>query len=399
MLKKLRLICQGVLLALVLVFAYLHTIDNIYPSSHALCPFGGLASLYSLVTTGTFVHRTHASSLFLLLAVVLTALLAGRVFCAWLCPLGTLGEWVHKLGRRIGIKRPFVPPAPVDRALRYTKYLILALLLYFTWSLGHLFYREACPWAAFMTIFEPEELVEDVLIGGGILLAVLGASVYIERFFCRYLCPMGAALAIFNRFSLIKPLRDVECRGCQACDRVCPSGVQVSRATRVHDGDCIRCYACLDTCPEKGSLTLNLKRLKPALAGFLAVLVFAGTVLVSAQAGYWEKGRTLSRVSGQGEGVGQGTGTGMGQGIDQSIEGSDIPAALLEELQSIRATTTLQEISDAFPIPLEELYSLLEIAENFPPESTVRDIGEAAGVTRGQLLRLLAEYLNSSQER
>ncbi len=373
MLKKVRLVSQGIVLALVMLFAYLHTLDNIYPSSHALCPFGGLASLYSVVTTGAFIHRTHASSLVLLLAVILTALLAGRIFCAWLCPLGTLGEWVHKLARKAGLKKSFLPPANLDRILRYVKYLVLAFILYFAWTLGHLFYKGACPWAAFMTIFEPAELVEDVLAGGVILLLVLGASLFVERFFCRYLCPLGAALSIFNRFSLIKPSRERECRSCQLCDKVCPSGIHISEATKINHGDCIRCYACVDKCPDKGSLSLNIKPLKPALAGFLAVLVFAGTIAVSAQAGYWEKGRKVSRDSGQGTGI----------------------LNLSEELQAVKGSTKLRDISEAFQIPLNDLYRLFDIPENLSPESTITDISEVTGISRRHLLELLESALGS----
>lgn len=83
---------QGLFVLTAIILAFLHTLDNIYPSAHGLCPFGGLVSLYSIVTTGSFIYRTQGSSLVLLIAVIFTALLLGRVFCGWFCPLGTIGE-------------------------------------------------------------------------------------------------------------------------------------------------------------------------------------------------------------------------------------------------------------------------------------------------------------------
>jgi len=65
-----RSLWQGIILLAFLVFGFLHAYDNMYPSAHVLFPFGGLVSIYSVITEGTIVHRTHGSSLFLKVVVV-----------------------------------------------------------------------------------------------------------------------------------------------------------------------------------------------------------------------------------------------------------------------------------------------------------------------------------------
>ncbi|PLX31221.1 MAG: ferredoxin, partial [Clostridiales bacterium] len=70
-------------------------------SLHALCPFGGVVTIYQKIATGLFVQKIHESSLVLLYAVIVLSVFFGPVFCGWVCPLGTLQEWIGKLGKRI----------------------------------------------------------------------------------------------------------------------------------------------------------------------------------------------------------------------------------------------------------------------------------------------------------
>lgn len=374
MFKKImnRSFWQGIVLAVMLVFAFLHTLDNIYPSAHALCPFGGLASLYSVITTGTFVHRVHASSIFLLLAVLLSAVLLGRVFCGWFCPLGTIGEWVYRAGRKLGIKKNIEITGTTAMLLKYLKYVVLGLIIYFAWTLGDLFYKGWCPWSAFMTLFEPGELIEDVLMGGIILGVIIGFSVFVERFWCRFLCPMGAAISIFNRFSLLKPVKAENCSNCKVCEKVCPVGIKLTEMKKINDSECIRCYKCLDDCPDNSVLTFNWKPLKTYQAGFLALLLFGGTIFITAQLGYWEKGRTfLDSSMGQ---IG-------GHGIDR----------LDENLAGIRGASSLQDIASVSGLSLETIYDIWNLPADYPQDSTLAQVMELTGLSRARLLEKLMD--------
>jgi polyferredoxin len=377
---------QGLFLLTAIILAFLHTLDNIYPSAHGLCPFGGLVSLYSIVTTGTFIHRTHGSSLILLIAVIFTALLLGRVFCGWFCPLGTIGEWVYKIGRKLGLKKKIEFTGFTAALLKYLKFVVLAVLLYFTWTIGELFYKAWCPWSAFMTIFEPDELLTDLLFGAIFLLIIVGASLFIERFFCRYLCPLGASLAIFNRFSLIKPAKANSCKDCRQCEKVCPIGVEIRAGKKINDMECIRCYKCIDECREPGLLTFNFKSLQIYQAGLLAFLVFGLTIFTGQQLGYWEKGRTLT----QGAGMGIEQNPDASESFDNYISGENrglekLPA----ELADLSGQTTINDLSAITGLTPEAIIILWGLHDDYPADTNLRQVMTDTGLARTKLLEML----------
>ena len=94
-------------------------------SLHAVCPFGGVVSIYQYVTAGTYVHQIHESAFILMYIVFALALLVGPAFCGWVCPLGSFQEWIGKPGRKIFKKRfnKFVTPK-LDSYLRYLRYAV-----------------------------------------------------------------------------------------------------------------------------------------------------------------------------------------------------------------------------------------------------------------------------------
>ncbi len=223
-------------------------------SLHALCPFGGVVSLYQFFTVGTFVQKIHASSFILMMIVFSLAIFFGPVFCGWVCPLGTIQEWVSNLGRKLfKRKHNHFIPYRVDRVLRYLRYGVLAWVLYMTAISGKLIFGVVDPYFALFNFWTSE-----VAIGGVIVLSItLLSSLLIERPWCKYACPYGALLGLTNLFRVFKIRRnESECRDCKICTRDCPMNIPVHAVRVVRDPQCISCLECTSEgiCPQPATV-------------------------------------------------------------------------------------------------------------------------------------------------
>ena len=227
-------------------------------SLHSLCPFGGVVSIYQYLDTGTMVRKTHESALVLMWIGFGLALIMGPVFCGWVCPLGSVQEWFAKLGKKI-IKRRFNTfiPYKIDRYLRYLRYLVLAIVIYLTASSATLVFADYDPYYALFHLWTGE-----VAISGAVILGfVLFLSLFLERPFCKYACPYGALLGVFNLFRIFKIKRNPDtCIDCGACDKACPMNIPVSKSGVIRDHQCISCMKCTSeqSCPVDSTVELML---------------------------------------------------------------------------------------------------------------------------------------------
>jgi polyferredoxin len=216
-----------------------------------ICPVGGVTALYILITTGTVVS-------FVTIAVVLLSLFFGSAFCGWVCPLGAFQDLVSKLTGRFHIKEyNACIPDGIDKRLRLIRYGMLILALFFSmFRITHQI-REYCIYSSitgFRTGF--------AAAGGLIILALITAvtSVFIQRPWCKYLCPYGALLGMTNRFSFFNIRRKPSnCIGCRQCDNKCPMNIRVSGKSIIKDPQCIWCLRCISesTCPVTDTITLG----------------------------------------------------------------------------------------------------------------------------------------------
>lgn len=224
-------------------------------SFEAFCPFGGMESLWGLFKYGRFSCALGPLNLSLMLAVLALALLSKKSFCGWVCPIGFLGELGARLGGRIIPGRPKITRS-LNGWLKLTRYLVLALALYFTYKTGELILRGYDPFYIIFSGFGHGTL-------GFISFAVMGVliigALLIPMFFCRYLCPLGATLDPFGRLGLIKIVRDAaSCTKCGLCAQACPHDIVINEMKAVRHRDCTNCLECLDACPEEDCLKLRI---------------------------------------------------------------------------------------------------------------------------------------------
>lgn len=219
----------------------------------------------SLISNFSWEFFLAAPLIFILWAAVAAGLLFwGRgPFCGWLCPFGALQELLSKVAKRLNVPQVKIPWGLHER-LWPIKYIIFLGLF------GMSFYSMA--YAEMLSEVEP---FKTVIILKFIrdwpfvifALALLGASLFIERFYCRYLCPLGAALAIPGRIRTFEWLkRWPECGSpCQRCAKECPVQA-IHPEGPINVNECIYCMNCQELyhddqrCPHM--IQVRLKREK-----------------------------------------------------------------------------------------------------------------------------------------
>ncbi|MDP2367319.1 4Fe-4S binding protein [Rhodoferax sp.] len=189
--------------------------------------------------------------------IIITVFLFGRgLFCGWMCPFGSLSEAMYKLGSLIGLKRfqGSLPGAWHDW-LKWLKYIVFFGLLVI--SMASMGLAEV--------LSEVEPFKTTFLVGinnrawpyGLFVAALLGLSIFIERPYCKYLCPLGAALAVPSTFRWFGLPRKHECNSCKACAVGCGS-LAIDAAGRIDHRECLHCLDCLvlytdpKVCPPLG---------------------------------------------------------------------------------------------------------------------------------------------------
>ncbi len=211
-------------------------------SLHALCPFGGVVTIYQYAVSGNFVQKIHESAFILMVVGFFLAILFGPVFCGWVCPLGSVQEWASLLGKKIFRRRfnHFIP-ARLDTVLRYLRYLVLAWVIYVTAVTGTLVFSEYDPYFALFNFWSSEVALSGLAILGLTLLL----SLFVERPWCKYACPYGAVLGISNLFRIFSIRRNEStCKADGACSILCPMNIAVDNKIVVRDHQCISCLEC-----------------------------------------------------------------------------------------------------------------------------------------------------------
>jgi polyferredoxin len=156
--------------------------------------------------------------------------------------LGTIQEWVGKLGKKL-FKRHYnhVVPLRMDNILRYMRYGILIWVLYVTAKSGTLVFEAYDPYFALFNFWSTEVAWSALAILGVTLIL----SVFVERPWCKYACPYGAVLGITNLFRVFSIKRaESTCKADGACSILCPMNIEVDKMKTVRDHQCISCLEC-----------------------------------------------------------------------------------------------------------------------------------------------------------
>jgi polyferredoxin len=266
-------------------------------------PIAGLMNLkYALLMLR--MPTVHPSAMVLAVIFLLASLLLKKIFCSWLCPVGTVSEFLWKLGRRLFGYNVTVPKW-LDIPLRSLKYLLMAFFLFIVFSMSAEGLND------FM--ISPFGIIADVkmlnffrhigLIGVGVLVSLGLLSVVIRNFWCRFLCPYGALMGIVSTLSPVRIRRDEDaCIDCGKCNKACRAELPVDRLIQVRSVECTSCMECVAVCPAENALQLSLppkmvfsaterwrnRALQPRAIAAILALVFFGLIGIARATGHWQ---------------------------------------------------------------------------------------------------------------
>ena len=307
--KAARWARRAVQIASFAVFVYLlfAGLQRLTPQPYAniYFRFDPLAALATMLAA-----RAWLAPFALALVTLALTLVLGRYWCGWICPLGTLLGWLRFAGaRRRGATMP--------EGLRRVKYVLLGTVVVLA-ALANLTLLVLDPLSLLTRtvttsvipgfVFAADTLqrvglswgptagaanwVEDRLRGPVLptaqphyeqavllfllLLAVVLLGLLADRFWCRYLCPLGALLGLVAKVQVVRPVASGSCAGCGACSAACrldairapapaelAAGAVATSQARVVSSECTMCLDCLVACPRPGGMTLGVARPGP----------------------------------------------------------------------------------------------------------------------------------------
>jgi len=157
------------------------------------------------------------------------------------------------------------------------------------WLTGSLWFATYDPWTAYGHLISPDELLTSYCIGLIVLILSIIGPFFYERFFCKYLCPLGALNAVIGRLSWFSVRRDpAVCIECSLCTRACPVNLDAEHADTIRSTECLSCGKCVAACPWQGALSFTLFRRRTGLllAFLLPVVLYFGGIWIAQSIGF-----------------------------------------------------------------------------------------------------------------
>jgi polyferredoxin len=323
-----RIVIQWSVIGFMIVLALLPFIkDDFTPDFEAYCPFGGVQALSSYLLNNSLACTMTSVQISMGVLLIIGIFLFSKLFCAYICPIGTISEWLGKMGERLKVR--ITLKGAVDKLFRSVKYVLLFITFYYTLGSSELFCKKFDPYYAVATGFS----MDVVLLYAALAIAlVIIGSVFIRLLWCKYICPFGAIsnifkfswffIAVIGIFILLRQMgfaihyawplgvatfggylleifgekltftpaakitrNELTCTDCQLCSRRCPQAIDVASMKVVKDVDCNLCNECVVVCPVKDTIQINKRSYLKWLPPIATVALFIIGLILSS---IWE---------------------------------------------------------------------------------------------------------------
>lgn len=271
---RLQLIAAAIVAAnCIMYYLYLNGITEIRSFSIAdLNPYAGFSHLKAGLTDVSYRWRGITRGMALTIGITLAAIVSGRVFCGYVCPIGMLQDISNLIGRKLGLKS--IKSSKLTKDLEKTKYVVfLSVVILGIFGLGNLL-TPMSPWLGYLNIFAGLKFHTGLIL----LILFLVISLKIKRPFCRFLCPLGAYQALLSAVGFTSIKDSENCSSCSYCLRDCPVGIE-SFDYGSASPECIGCMRCVESNCIKGNKGYSIRLFNRPVKG-IRIVIISMTILV-----------------------------------------------------------------------------------------------------------------------
>ena len=220
------------------------------------------------------------------------------------------------------------------------------------WYYGTLWMSPYDPYSAYSHLSAVSAAIKEdpaAIIGFILLIITVIGSFFYDRFFCKYLCPVGAFYAIIGKISPTKIERnDHLCVHCKACNKACPVNIEVEKAVKITNAECLNCNECVLVCQKKGALEIKAfkKTLHPVAILIIVVGLFFSTILIAKATGNYDIMPSAART---------------GQNVS---------------ITEVKGSYSIEDTASATGLSLNEVYEKLSIPESVDKSTKLKDISK-----------------------
>ncbi|MBN2830372.1 MAG: 4Fe-4S binding protein [Candidatus Cloacimonetes bacterium] len=254
--QPLRNMIQAIFFVITLGLIYM-IYTGILMLAHQVCPNAAICFGVEGLKSGNY---AFLPAVIAGLVILISTMFTGRYFCSYVCFFGTIQEFKYRLFRK---KKRITPKISVlyEQKLNVVKYIVLAFTIISILFFSIRLYQNLCPAMVITTL---NQITWQSIV---IIIIFTVVAYFSSRFWCRFLCPFGALMNVFQYFGnlfkikRLKIQRNMEvCIDCHLCDKVCPMNINISEVEIVQDPNCIHCGECITRCPKKNALLENIPK-------------------------------------------------------------------------------------------------------------------------------------------
>ncbi|MDP8203570.1 MAG: 4Fe-4S binding protein [Candidatus Tenebribacter mawsonii] len=259
--QELRRIIQYGFLGITMIIIVL-LINGKLCSAHGFCPYSSVCFGIMSLNPG-FAKLLYPISVIIGLLIAVTSILWGRRFCGYACPFGTVQEIIYNLNPRSKKNRQLHLPVRLHKLLNGLKYIIMLITILAVFLSVQYIYMKFCP---VLAVSHPQNIT---IYSIATLFVIFIVGYFINRFWCRYLCPYAALMNVFQYIGKLLHVKSNRihanedlCVDCRLCSKCCPMQIVIHEEKQIENVNCIFCLKCLQSCPIDNGIVLDTIKLK-----------------------------------------------------------------------------------------------------------------------------------------